>query len=198
MNWLKILFVLWVLALVGCSGVRVNRDFDPTVDFWALRSYAWIPDAEPIGKDIVVETDSLLHQRVESAVDRELAMKGYRKETTPSRPADFLVNYHIARTRQREVVIYNHYYGYGWGWGRYSYYPVGMGPDTQVREYEENTLVLDIQDPKTRKLMWRATARDEWDDSASPQEKTQIIWNTIQTMLSGFPPLPRSTATPPR
>ncbi len=188
----RTLLILLALALSACgSTARISRDYDPTVNFWSLRTYTWAPEAEHAGKDVVVATDTLLHQRVESGVDRELAMKGYRKETNPARQPDFWVTFHAAMTRTRDVVIYNNYYGYGYGWGRYPYYPWGAwmgGPDTMVREYNDITLVLDILDPKTRKLIWRATARDFDDESASPQEKTRIIWATIQQMLQGFPP----------
>lgn len=199
MSMHRMLIILLALALAACaSTIPVSRDFDPTADFAHLRTFAWAPDAPPPSKDSVVDSDTLLHQRLHNSITSGLLFKGFRQATDADSPADFWVAYRVVMSRRQDVMLYNNYYGYGYygayGWGGfYGAFPMAgpwMGPEAIVRDYELRTLVLDILDPKTRKLLWRATAEDYSDNFANPQGKTRHIALTIQQMLQGFPPLP--------
>lgn len=190
MNALRLLVVVLACILTGCAtSYDISRDFDPSINFSALHTFAWMPDAKVGSGDILVDSDTLLRQRVENAVERELLLKGYRKQADGKTP-DFLLTFHAAMKKKVEVITYAGYYGYGW-WGYpWGYMGGGLGPQAYMRDYDERVIVLDILDPGTRKLLWRATARNTLDEDDSPQEKTEQIDRVVRQMLAAFPPLP--------
>jgi hypothetical protein len=169
-----------ILALPGCATMDISTDWDPAVDFTTLRTYAWGKSAEP---DDPRGNDSLIEGRVRTAVDRELAARGYALEQGGS--VDFVVSYFAAVESKLDVRVLNDYYGYRPGWGSYDY---GAGSRTYVREYDQGTLVLDIANPDTSKLYWRGTAQTEVTDAATPAESEAIINEAVTKMLERFPP----------
>jgi hypothetical protein len=47
MNDSRVMVLGLVLCIglgISCSNIRVTTDFDPSVDFGAFRTYAWLPD----------------------------------------------------------------------------------------------------------------------------------------------------------
>lgn len=186
----RLLAILLACVLTGCAtSYDISRDFDPATNFSALHTFAWMPDTNAGSGDAVVDSDTLLRERVQNAADRELLLKGYRKQTAKDSLPDFWVTFHAAMKRKVEVTTYSGYYGYGW-WGYpWGYMGGGMGPQAYMRDYDERVIVLDVVDPASRKLLWRATARNALDEDASPQERTGQIDRMVKQMLKGFPPL---------
>jgi hypothetical protein len=157
--------------LAACSSVSTNYDYDMSYDFSKLRTYRWadIPSKS--------DADPLVVQRVGAAVESQLKAKGYAQaEGTP----DFLVATYVGRRTRIQVTDWG--YGYGpWG-GWYG----GGGLD--VYEYEEGTLIVDIVDNRTRKLVWRGTAVRIIDPGATPEEKTEHINEAVGKIFEDFPP----------
>ncbi|MBS1212315.1 MAG: Phosphonate transporter phosphate-binding periplasmic component [Proteobacteria bacterium] len=191
MNLQRLVTIFVSCVLAACAATfDVTRDFDPSVNFAKLHTFGWMPDAKTGSGDVLIETDTLLRQRVQDAVEQGLILHGYRKQLQEGTPPDFWVTFHAALKRKVEVVTYGGYYGYGW-WGYpWGYMGGGMWPQAYTRDYDERVIVLDILDPATRKLLWRATARDTLDEDATPQEKAHRIGQAVRQMLAGFPPLP--------
>lgn len=170
-----------ILSLMGCA-TPVAYDFDSSVNFSALKTYAFMPDA-PSSGDPLIDSDTLLHQRVMEALDREFTVKGYRKVSPQE--SDFWLNYKVLSRRKLDV--YSNY-GYGGGFG-FRRYPFSYQADMMtIREYDESTLVLDIIDPRSRKLYWRAIVRNYLSEEDSPGEKALKINQQVKAMLQGFPP----------
>jgi hypothetical protein len=189
---IRLFIVVSLIVLAGCSTLRTGYDYDAAFNFAGLRTYDWAPDAKPSSGDPVIDTDTLLEQRVHEAVERELQSKGYRKET--SKQPDFWIAYRVSVRSRTDMSTLNPWYGYyGWGggawggWGMGGYYP---WPYTggYLREYDQGILTLDAIDPKTRKLIWRGTAMDYINLTDSPQEKTRRIQESVQGLLEKFPP----------
>jgi len=192
------MFVL--VLLVGCSGIRVSTDYDPTINFLGLRSYAWLPDATEETGDYRLD-NAIVAKRVRGAAERQLKIAGFEKVDLES--ASFLVAYHVALTEKLDISTFDNYYGYyGYGpyWGGYPGYGVGYGPgygyglggyyapDVYSRYYEEGTVVLDILDPKTRDLIWRGSAKSEVNPKSTPQERDAAMNEAFRRILERFPP----------
>ena len=63
------------LASLACSTVRVSDDFDPSTDFSAYKTYAWL--AEPPTPTGRPRLDSpLVQERIRKAIDQSLAGQG--------------------------------------------------------------------------------------------------------------------------
>ena len=164
----------------GCSTMQLSSDYDPSVDFSRLGSYDWLPDPRPPTGDPRLDS-SLLEARVRSAVETQLAARGYAKVSADQ--ADFLVTYHVALESKLDVDTIYRSYGYGWGRG---YGPVAY--DTVVREYEQGTLLLDFVDPETRNLIWRGSASAEITPDSTPEKSQERANTAVARMLERFPP----------
>ena len=173
-----------LVALVSCSTVRVQSDYDPAVDFAALRSYAWMPDPPQVSADPLLH-NSLLDARIRSAVDRTLGAKGLRKVEVSQ--ADFLVNYYVNLEQKIRVDTVPASYGYGYG-GWYG----GMASETRVRQYEEGTLILDVVDPDKDEPLWRGSGSTRVGKKTSPEASTKRIDEVVSKLLESFPPAPGS------
>ena len=69
-----------------------------------------------------------------------------------------------------------------WGYGYWPGYNWGY---TEARQYPEGTLVLDIVDARTRKLVWVGTLQREV-RSTNPSGKQ--VQKAVKKLLKNFPP----------
>jgi hypothetical protein len=54
--------------------------------------------------------------------------------------------------------------------------------------YKSGTLVLEVLDPKTRKLIWRGIAYARLNDADPPEVRRERIQNAIAKLMETFPP----------
>ena len=133
---------------------KVYVDYDSTYDAAGVESFAWAETSETS----VASTNRLLHSRIVNGIEYYLTLSGaHEDEDDP----DVYVTYHTST--KKEIVVDTDHYGYGYpsSWGHYgrSYASVGYGTSTTtVRSYERGTLVVDIWDAASDKLVWRGTA----------------------------------------
>lgn len=182
---LPALLCLLLLLPTACATVRVNQDYDSSVDFARYRTFDWFPGSRELaGGDGV--GDPFLEERIRAAVGRELVTKGFTRARGGA--PDFYVNYHVSV--QQKLTSSGVSVGYGVGsvgsWGG-----VGMGMRTNpVRQYEEGTLVLDFVDGASRKLVWRGTGSKALSRSPTPEQTTATIDAAAREILAQFPPQP--------
>jgi hypothetical protein len=184
---------LWPLAVTsvlvvvcGCAPMNIRVAHVPSAHFPATGSYAWVPNMDPPGPTGIdvhqLDVDFIsLDTRVQRAVDSELAAKGY-KLGGPQTP-NFLITYRVA-SKQRST----------WGLGPdliWVYGGDGLRLQQDSLEYTEGTLILNIMDPKTRRVLWHASAESNIDVSVSTDEKDARIGQAVRRMLQQFPPKAR-------
>lgn len=158
-----------LLLTAACSTLRVDVDRDPTVPIPAGATWAWGPEPAPKQPDELDPrvNNSIIHGRVQHAVEAVLAQKGFR-QTDPAR-ADFLVEYRVGVRDRRETVSqvvgpppgpigYGPYgpWGAGWAWG---YYGPPVVTTREIR-YTEGALLIDLIQRSTGRLAFRATGTD--------------------------------------
>jgi hypothetical protein len=179
------LLSLALLASTGCVGFAVNSDFDPNADFSGYRSWYWLPPS-PSG-DPRIDND-LVANRVRGAIERSLAARGYAKTSTGE--GDFGVGYHGFIEGKIDVQQIDRYYGYGPGWGRYGGYGGygGVATETYVDQYDEGTLIIDIVDNRSRKLVWRGSTSARVSEDDSPAERDDRTQRAVDAILEKFPP----------
>jgi hypothetical protein len=164
--------------MAGCATpLAVTSDYDTSVDFAALRTYAWLPATGNAA------ADELLIKKIRNTVDVQLQAKG--RKLNADNP-DFVIGMELSGKTT---------YGGSTGVGMSVGIPVGRagsvsvgGGKSKAREKKEGTLVMDFLDARTRSLVWRATATDAVNPSASPEEKQRKIDEVIAAMLAQFPP----------
>ncbi|HTO54278.1 MAG TPA: DUF4136 domain-containing protein [Myxococcota bacterium] len=167
---------LWALA---CSSIDVKQDWDPNADFAKLHTWAWQSSTPSVTGNPRLD-DPLVHARIQGALEKALAAKGFAKESVP-RP-DFLVAYHIAIQQKLDArTIYTGYGPYR-GW-----YGVG-GAQTVVDEYDVGTLLVDFIDPDSNSVIWRGSAQSRLQELKTPEERQARIQTAVDQVLAQFPP----------
>jgi len=139
-------------ALAAKVYVNYDADYDPG----QLRSFSWKDTAE----NSVASKDPLLHSHIVNGIEYYLTLAGW---TEDDKAPTVYVTYHT--NTEKEVVLDTSHFGYGypsaWSyWGPTYYYGSYGTSTTTVRTYETGTLIVDVWDAKTSKLVWRGFATD--------------------------------------
>ena len=163
MNRFLLITAVFLTALYGCSPrVAVNKNNN--VDFSKYQTYDWMESDVKAGENPLYY-NQLATDNIESSVSQVMSEKGLAKNTTNP---DLLVGYHFFVEDKTRTVstptspLYGPYLGWGrwgyrgwvpgyWGWG---------GPQYVEQEYTSGTVVVDMVDAKTRKLVWRGSVQD--------------------------------------
>ncbi len=106
-------------------------------------------------------------ERVTNAVETGLQEKGFQRAAN----ADFLLKVFAGKGLTLSS-------GYGWS---------GM----EHRRYEEGTLVIDMVDPISNRLLWRGTATKTLDANPTPEQQAANIARAVRAVLEQFPPQTR-------
>ena len=171
------------LALSGCASIDVNTDYDPTTDFTAYQTFAWMEGTGGGSDDPRVAGD-LMDQRFRRAIESELVSRGMRKLES-GRP-DVFIGYQVALDDRVDYQTVNSYYGSGWGYR--GVYGVGVGSTQQyAREYTLGTPVIDMFDAARRELVWRGTGEGKVDAARNPQERQERVNEAVTAILEDFP-----------
>jgi hypothetical protein len=184
MKRLSLLFAfLAMTAVLGCSSITVNYDYDKKADLTSFKTYAWLPDPATPSKNVKDELarNSLVDQRVKNAVNRGLAEKGFRQD---AKKPDFLVSYHTGVEDKVNVADW----GYNYSWGYPYWGPTGR--NISVHQYKEGTLILDFISPKNLTLVWRGIAQAVLPTRETPEKSEKLINEAVDKILKGFPPSP--------
>ncbi len=165
-------------ALVGSAAYAqdVKVDFDKDANFGVIKTFS-----VKIGTSW---NNQISEQRFVDTYTKELESKGWRKDD--ANPDAVVVMHGATQMKKSLNTFYSGggYAGYGYrGWGG----GMGMGTATTTEsEYLVGTLVVDIFDAKTKKLIFRGTASDEVSDK--PEKNIKKIDKSAEKMFKDFPP----------
>ena len=175
MKTIKILPFLLLFVFASCSSIRVNQDYDKTVDFSQFKTYAY----QKSGID-KVEISDLDKKRILKAIDQQMTLKGFTKSETP----DLLVNIFTKEREQVDVNQFNAGFGYGWGFG---WNPFMFGGNSSVNRYTEGTLFIDLIDAKKKELIWQGEG--EGTLTKNVDKKDTVIMEFVSKILAQYPPV---------
>ncbi|MET0214453.1 MAG: DUF4136 domain-containing protein [Vicinamibacterales bacterium] len=157
--------VTLVLGAGVVSAQSVHTDHDPSVNFSSYRTYYW-------AKTDPVPGNEILNERIMWDVDAGMARRGWTK--APADQADLAVVANMTTQAQQKLeTFYTGWGGWGWaGWGA-----VG----TAAHTYLKGTMIVDLFDAKTKRLVWRGVATETV--SYSPVKNAERIDQSIETMF---------------
>ncbi len=169
--------LLSLALLTACRSYSVNYDYDVTASYGRYRTFDYYTSKKGTGG-----TTTLMDKRVRAAVEKELQAKGFAMETKGD--PDFLVTYYpIVQNRK---VRTNARMGMGWG-----YRPFYGGVSTttsQVRNYKEGSIVIEIVDFKTNQLIWQGAAEGALTGLNNPEDADEVVPKAVRDILAKFPP----------
>lgn len=174
--WL-LLFAL-PLLLAACSSLKVSYDYDKQSDFAKYKTYAFSEDA------LKLPVGDLNRDRVLSAIDAEMAKKGFTKSENP----DVLIDIHVKAEKRTEATATTTGPG---GYGYYGRYGYGGGfSTTQINynEYIDGTMFVNMVDRSTEKIVWQGRATKTIDEDANADKRDKNINYAVQQIFMKYPP----------
>jgi len=150
---------------------KVNTDYDHNFDFSTVHTF-FVEFATPWN-------NQLQQERAKADITSQLTGKGWTQAADPN-SADVLVAIHGAVQQQKSLDTF--YSGGGWGWGG------GMAQTTE-NTVNVGTLVVDLLNTHTKKLIFRGTATDQL--SNKPEKNTEKLDKALEKMFKDFPPTPK-------
>jgi hypothetical protein len=167
--------------LSGCATMRVSSHTERGLSWSQYRTFEWgQADALPLS-DPRFQKDPNFRDRIEGAVERQMAANGFARAAASAAP-DLLIHYHAAINDRIDVDEIDRRYGYCT--------TVDCQPRVtpRVTRYEAGTLVIDIIDARTQRLIWRGWAQDSVEDVLGNRERVrQTVEEGVSRMFSTFP-----------
>jgi hypothetical protein len=161
---------------VGCATLNVSSHVERGVNFQQFVTYGWAPaDSLPTG-DPRLDNNPFFKDYLTGAVERELAAHGLRPATDAN--PDLLIHYHANVTQRFEV--------HGMEPNNYpNCYP---NCEPSIAEYEEGTIVIDVANAASGKLVWRGWAQDNMRGIIDRQDAMrEHIERSVTKMFEQFP-----------
>jgi hypothetical protein len=151
---------------------QVKTDYDRSTDFSQYKTYSW---------EKIQTQDPLWVNRIKEAVNADLAAKGWMSVESGGNVA--IVAMEMTQNHQTLNTYYDGFGG-GWRWGG------GFGDATTTTEnYKVGTLVVDLFDANTKKLIFRGSSSDTLSDKSDKNIKN--LDKGVQKMFDHFPPGPK-------
>jgi len=152
------------LIAAGAYAQNVNTDADPSAPFSSYTTYRWTPGtASPV---------TLTEQRIHADVEAQMAAKGLTLATDQT--PDVYIATHVLTQAEPQIIAD----GFGpWGFG-----PGALDVNTLVK----GTLVVDMYDANTMKMVWRGVGTATVSDK--PSKNNSKIDKAISKMFEHYPP----------
>jgi hypothetical protein len=162
---LRIVSTLAFASLMATAAFaqHVTTDSAPGAPFGRYRTFAWTP-----GTPAAV---SLTEQRIHAGVNAQLQAKGL---TQVNANPDLYVATHVMKEQVPEVIANG--FGPWWGYG---------GGMASVQTYTKGTLVVDLYDAATKKMVWRGVATSTL--SSKPSKNTAKLDKALAKMFEKYP-----------
>lgn len=189
---MKLVVLSPVLALLlcvisACTTNPLNVKTDVVTDeFKDFATYSWHINSKQDLNPAEKKVDSL----VKAIVNKQLAAKSYR--LVPSVEADFLVHYELTADDRVDVTEMNVYSGMGDGFVWRHGEGVSNEVYVQSKEYDidtfkKGTLIFDIVNAASDKLVWRGVATKRIDHQLNNVEIEAGLNDAFSALLKGIP-----------
>ena len=158
-----------LLLAVGAFAQKIEIEFDQAVDFSKFKTFA-IREGRLNSKNPSLNSD-LIRKRINADIEKFLSAKGL--ESAGTGRSDLNIRYTLGAMRESKLESY----------------PAGWRGTRLVRvPYTEGTLVIDLRDPTTKSLVWRAIAREEKSDASKLEAKLDDM---VKKSFEKYPPKPK-------
>ena len=167
--WLSLVGLL-LFGNLRVFGAQITADYDHPINFSQYKTYSWLK---------VQAGDSLWEDRIRQDIDAQLTAKGWTKVD-----ANGSATIAAFQSTQNQQTLDTFYDGFGGGW-RWR----GMGDSmatTTTEITKVGTLVVDIFDSQSQKLIWRGKQSDAL--SSNSEKNTEKLAKDLGTLFKHFPP----------
>ena len=168
---ISIVAMVFSLATVSLAQ-EVKTDYDRNANFSQYKTFSF---------EKVQTKDQLWVDRITAAVSSAITAKGL---TQVSSGGDIsIIAIEMTKDQQTLNTFYDNYGGgWGWRWGG-----GGFGEATTTTDtYRVGTLVVDLFDAKSKKLIWRGAESDALSDKSSKNIKN--LDKGVEKLFKQYPP----------
>ena len=152
--------VMLTAAVAGCATMTVSSHIERNVNFAEYVTYDWgPPDNLPVG-DPRLDNNPFFKDYVHGRDRKKAGGQGFRAAS--SGEPDLLVHYHASVNQKVDVSEADRPYGYCYD-----------NCEPRVVEFEQGTLVIDIVDRRTSKVVWRGWAQDTMNGVIDNQDRLE-------------------------
>lgn len=176
-----------ILLMAGCSSVKVHSDQDDSVDFSQFKTFQFLGWAE--------ESDKILNDLDKDRIQKAFAAEFDKRNLKyVESNGDMAVSLFIVVDKKTSVTAYTNHmgtggWGYGAGWGWYGGYGgIGMGTSTTTyseNDYLEGTLVLDVYDTDSKKMIWQSVGQKTIEEN--PKNRERNVAYVAEKIMKPFP-----------
>jgi hypothetical protein len=165
-----------VFTVSGCATLNVNSQMRRATDFAGYRTFAWGPaDALPTG-DPRLDQNPSFKDYMAGAVERQFSTRGLQ---LASDAPDLLIHYHANVSERINVNAADQQFGYCYD----------EDCAARVVNYDAGTLVLDMVDARTNRVVWRGWAQGSLEGVIDhPDRLRRMVRRSVVSMLEHFPP----------
>jgi hypothetical protein len=169
MKRLSAVIVLSLVMSMFAFAQRARSEWDRNTNFAAFHTYAWQPSPDP--------AKGAWNQAIVEAVDKQLKAKGLTK--VDANPDVWVV---YSRSIRKDTTALS---------GGYIFDPLNSGEGSPgvpaiPTTWKEGTLVLELNDPNTRHVVWRGSVSDTIRDNENKNLKA--LDKGIAKLFRQYPP----------
>ncbi|MBW2424156.1 MAG: DUF4136 domain-containing protein [Deltaproteobacteria bacterium] len=179
----RVVAMLAIPTMVSCSGLRVQNDWDPSVDFSRFQTFTILVNEEPA-------MSPLIDRRIRAAIGDQLDAEGLR-EVGSIEEADLAIGYQVA-TEQRHTyqTVSTGWHSHGFRHSRRSHWhgTTMASSTTRRRAYTVGSLVIAVFDAESMELVWEGSGSRRISASSNPEQSRQRILDAVQRVMRDFPP----------
>jgi len=183
--------VLMLSGLTACTSYDYYTAAINKSNLSNYHTFAWMPAQDNGGNAI---NNDVADAKIKDATTTALISKGLRLSR---RNPDLIVTYTLKVGRGARTNYYTPYYGgfypgwgFGWGWGYRPYYYAYGAPFSyyggltyaEKEHYKEGTLIIDLIDTRTRRIVWRGFGVGEV--HRNPQKTIDDLPKEVNGVLS--------------
>lgn len=179
------MLIAFSFFVVNSTMAQVSADYDKSVDFSKYQTYSfagWQDDSDKLLNDLDKD-------RMRNAFQEEFAARNMK---ISSDNADAVVTLYLVVDNKTSTTAYTNYtggmgYGAGRGWGM-GVGGMGFGSSTTTyseNDYKQGTLVVDVYDASTSKLIWQGISQSTVQEKASKRDKS--IPKKVSKLMKKYP-----------
>jgi Domain of unknown function (DUF4136) len=164
-----------LLFAIASFAQQVKTDYDRSANFEQYKTYSWgqVHTPNPLWVD-----------RIKAAVNSALAAKGWTQVESGGNVS--IMAMEITKDHRTLNTYYDNFGG-GWGWRRGGGFGDSFGDATTTEDtYRVGTLVVDLFDTNSKKLIWRGSSSDTLSDKSEKNIKN--LDKGVEKMFDRFPP----------
>ena len=165
------------LLLSCASSPNTVSNIDPDADFSQYRTFGFF---DPLATDETGD-ESIVSSFLKVAMSQQMVQRGFGYSEAP----DLMVNFYIhskEKIRSRSVPTMGGYYGYR---DPFLYDP-WPAYQTEIDQYTEGTLNIDVVDAKAKKLIWEGTVSGRV-TNRDIENLEETIDEAVAAIMADFP-----------